>query len=815
MKKDQGFTKPGQEASTILSAWCDRVKQQNGYWKNKGDQIYERKMILTDPAVIRINHIRQTFHFYLLPAIEQALKNSKEYQVQFVRFLKPVFSEENFTRFLGHFFAIQFEAEDRCSFQIREDWEQDVFVIYDLFKTKKTMDSIDVLIQEIEQDPKGFPSQFHPEEQIKILKSFQTALLVTFKQSIKPEHQREFLTNISSEFLSLQAIQQRKAEQTIFARAETFQGNPYRRIFLHILFRENIKTRIKGKESNIRFSMLQYAQIRQEYLQHWVQKLGNHPEKMAIYQNLFHQGKSFAEWISEDPQTESNLMAELPMKEFDETMDEIREKIEPELRCKVEPLSEKSPIFKKINRNFQRFLDSTTPPLLLSAEIEFTNVLQQLSDMNSSAPEKSPEPAGSSREDQFGARDWQPFYREELQNHESNAKVVILMDAALMQSCQRAILEIFHELERPVRITTPANIRKIDLLRCSLILTVCCQLPSIDQQGLSIELSQLKAEIVDSELPLDHFPSPADFEEQSPDIQKQRFALLRKKIETREENHLTTDRYHQTWRVFHMEDEKEKNFKRLSELHTEMKTFLPQYQLLISWLIREAIEESGYQEMLIKNRRCLVVDDFGNQSLEFLSSIGFEPHFLESWNQRQLEEKITEFKKCVAPAKQTVGEFLKDSSLEHYDVVFLVNWAVSSETQLPVYIRINEKNESKSSLKLYEINFFHIFDENIPFLKYAFSTFQKQKGIAIQIKVSKEPLTRFWKRKIQEINIIKSNQLLDKEIEALKNQIRSDGENTLDFEKHWQLHLLHRIEFFVRGHLLKKSSRSHSNKTAQ
>ena len=130
------------------------------YWKEKADRIYERKLSLTDPVVIRINHIRQSFHFYFIPAIEQAMNAPKDEQVQFVKCMSLFASEEKWDHFMKHFYAIDFEEQGDWSFLDRDAGDQDVFVLYDLYKTKKTIEAIEAIAQEIKQEENSFPSQF-------------------------------------------------------------------------------------------------------------------------------------------------------------------------------------------------------------------------------------------------------------------------------------------------------------------------------------------------------------------------------------------------------------------------------------------------------------------------------------------------------------------------------------------------------------------------------------------------------------------------------------------------------------------------------
>ncbi|MCP4294820.1 MAG: hypothetical protein GY786_04375, partial [Proteobacteria bacterium] len=119
-----------------LHNWLEQIELKDAIWKEVSDGIYQNKLQLTDPVLVNINHVRQLFRFYLIPLIREIEFKNDDEQTRSLRFLDPVIAAPHLDQFLEHFFAVQITKVSETGFQLRDPFLEDLFVLYDLFKSK-------------------------------------------------------------------------------------------------------------------------------------------------------------------------------------------------------------------------------------------------------------------------------------------------------------------------------------------------------------------------------------------------------------------------------------------------------------------------------------------------------------------------------------------------------------------------------------------------------------------------------------------------------------------------------------------------------
>lgn len=793
-----------QDPSETLTGWITKIKNWDSKLKEKSDLIYERKLSLTDPTVVRLNHVRQTFRFYLLPALEAILNTPQSEQVNFLKYMYPFSSEENLYRLLEHFYSIQIDVSEKISFLQRDEYEQDVFILYDLYKAKKTIEVLEILTNEIKQGGVAFPSRFKKEQQLALLKGFHGALLMTFKHSLKPEYQKPLYKEISADFIAASQIEKRRKKQLLYARPETPQGHPYRRIFLHILFRQNIKTQINNQETRFSYNLVHYEHLKREYLSHWVQQLKQHPAKMKVYQQMNHGGKSFAQWILEDPNAELNLLNDLPADAFAKAMDEIQDHVEAEKRSKIEPLSESSPIFKNLERNFQGFLDTFHTRLsIVSEQQEIPEVLTQLTSLSSELPQSLPDHSIVAENDcdvSALLEQWEPLHRIGKSNKETAKEILVLMPPALLSTCKLPLEKRLHARNLSAQITNIEKIHIEDFFKYRLILTWRCLLSSEQQEKTA-------AEIIDAEFPITQFSIPpcsrANKKNQA------RCSQLKQIIKENEQNPHWVAQFENELKIWLTKQACLEQTRKLEQAQEGYQALLPLYHTLLFWLIVEALEEAGHMKKLIhallRVSPCLIIDGMGSRSIQYLASVGFDFKLLKTWKTPQLKKAILQFKENF-PAG-TLEDFLNQSHFDKYEVVFMVDWVGSTEQYLPSHLRIRQYSptSAKSSTKILSFNLFDVFHEEIPFLKHCFNRLEKIQGIAEQISPSPLQLMTLRQKKFEENLLNEKIEKLTKYLKTLEEQQASLSKNlaATTFESSFQNHILDRIEFFILTNCLK------------
>lgn len=801
--------KENASAEQILQ-WLESIKELDAFWKSRADQIYERKLSLTDPIIVRINHLRQAFRFYLIPAFEQALATSFDQQAQFLKYMMPFTSHATLYQFLDHFYAIHWDDQENHQFCERDLFEQDVFLLYDLYKAKKTFEAVEALLSVVQSPEVTFPSVFTPEQQIRILKGFRAALLMTFKQSLKAEHHSSLFQKIDASYIHPEQLEERKRHNIIFARPSTDQGSPYRRIFLHTLFRKQLKTRIKKQETVIRFSMVEFEQLKHEYLTHWTQQLGNHPKKMEAYQKLSFQNKTFAEWLIEDPTIEEQLLGDLPAKAFDELVDDLQETVEPEKRPKVEPLSDNSPVFKQLNSNFQGFLNKFRSTLLTPQPNTLMKSVLQTLDRYSDLSKQMVLPVETPMVACLPPTTNDPkTYRKATLPVAEHDLILILMPSFLWKQYETPLNKRFSNLTQPIQIMTPDTVLKSTLESSRLIVLLQCRLPKKDKLEAPIDPKALSAEIINAELPLQSY-SVANCSHSSleKDLTK-RFNELKKMIQEGEADPILLEKYNRISQWCSLNEDSEILAKTLEQLKLDNQPLLEQYHTLLFWLIVEALEAAGHSHQLIhallKVSRCLVIDNEDQQVLSYLSSVGFNPSLLASWDSQYYQKKRQD--RQPSSGSMTIEAFLKQSEFDKYDVVLVTDWHHGTAEQFPVYLRIRQyqsEKHSDSAVQIYAINLFQIFDEQHPFWDICMQRLQKLRGMASSLQRLPQSLFLFLKHQKNYIKLKRKQALRQNQICQITQDLKALPEERVAFNflKHFQHYLLNRVEFFVLGHVL-------------
>lgn len=299
------------DSSEIIRSSLEHMITLDDYWKEQVGKIYELKLKLTDPRFININHLRQAFRFYIIPSLETVLNESREKQEQMVRHLKFLFDKEKMQQFLKHFYGVVKGEKEEWEFLERDEYEQDKLILYDLHKIKKTINGIQMLLKDLDKRRIAFPSAYDKEQQIQLLKGMNSALFMAFKQSLKPEHQVEIFKNISLNHVADDEVEKRRQQCLTYSKPVELETNPYRRTFLHIIFRHSIKTVIKQKKTVIRYDLVAVHQILRDFFDFFLKDDGEDMEALRVYHNLHINGKPLADSIIDDPDPDNLIFEEI------------------------------------------------------------------------------------------------------------------------------------------------------------------------------------------------------------------------------------------------------------------------------------------------------------------------------------------------------------------------------------------------------------------------------------------------------------------------------------------------------------------------
>ena len=299
------------DSGEIIRGCLEEMVALDDYWKEQVGKIYELKLELTDPKFVSINHLRQAFRFYIIPALESVINENPETRDRFVRHLGFLFDSVKRQQFLKHFYGVVKNDKGEWEFLERDEYEQDKLILYDLHKVKKTITGIQMLLKDLGKRRVVFPSIYKKEEQIELLKGMNSALFMAFKQSLKSDFQVKIYKEINLDFVNDDAVERRRQQCLTYAKPVQLETNPYRRTFLHIIFRHSIKTMIKQKKTVIKYDLVGFHQILREFFDFFLKDDGDDMDALRIYHNFHIAGKPLADSIIDDPDPDNLIFEEI------------------------------------------------------------------------------------------------------------------------------------------------------------------------------------------------------------------------------------------------------------------------------------------------------------------------------------------------------------------------------------------------------------------------------------------------------------------------------------------------------------------------
>ena len=158
-----------QNSETILSSFTKNIET----WQKRIDSLKQEKEKENLPNVkeeiAELDHLatflkgRMTKRLLAIKQYPEALRK------KYLRCLEPFYTEEGITRFMSHYFDVEVFKQVRLRFRKKKDFEKEVNVLFDLYRVKKTIETITTLEKSVTSE-EPFPSQFEKSEQAEFLK---------------------------------------------------------------------------------------------------------------------------------------------------------------------------------------------------------------------------------------------------------------------------------------------------------------------------------------------------------------------------------------------------------------------------------------------------------------------------------------------------------------------------------------------------------------------------------------------------------------------------------------------------------------------
>ncbi|MBF0236261.1 MAG: hypothetical protein HQM12_01030 [SAR324 cluster bacterium] len=777
-----------------INDWLRFVQQQDDYWKQYAANVYKDTLNLLDPRILQVNHLREAFQYYIIPVLKKLLQQPENSSIEFFKSVPIFASKLRFFDFLAHFYDIS-PYPDSARIHIKDRYLRESYMLYDLFKAKNTIAQTDLLLKLIAQYEYPFPSRFSRSQQIQILKGIKGALLMTFRETIIPEHQRFVIDHLDLNWFTAKEMEQRKKNGIQYCIPQQTEGSRYRRIFLHILFREKIRTHIKGKITEIQYSLLQFEDLKREYFKDWMLKLEKHPVKQQAYQQHLWKNKNFTEWLIENPENESILLEQLPVDSFNDMLAFVTENISKTEQPLLIPESDKFGPLKLLNQNLKELSEKYGSNQVSPEKIlELKHILKSMVEYSKLE--------GQEQIWEYDIHKQKiPFKRHVVSYiptiRSVTSRIIILINAQDLADYKDSIAALMQRMElRDWILSTPESIDPLLIQKAGVVLLFRC---SPDFSSFRISSGPFP-EIINIESPLNIYALSVNEGAQS-NIYLKRYHMLQTSLMSEPQDILNVVKTCQD--LFELNSLRQELITKTAFDSQKILLLSENYHQLLYWLLLEGMEDVYHKRILLKSLvqvlRCQIIGDPDYGFNNFLQSRKFSSHLLASWSYEDFNHRITQIYPGETITQRHVSLFMKDYNFENYDVILFVDWKNSVPGNIPVYLNIRAQGTFYSC---YQLNLQTIFEAPYPFLERARKYMMELYAENLHKLESNHLHSLFSYWKSTEMIKIQMNQI-DYRIAELKEQQRQQQEISHIYSPRQliQSHILDRLEYFICGYL--------------
>ncbi len=345
---------PSQNSDNIISSFISNIENSVKRVQSLIQERNKEKSSTIKEEVEELNQLISFLKVRLFKRIIDIKKHPEEMRIKYLRCLEPFYSMQGINRFIEYHFNVAVLEENKLGYQKKKEFEKEVNILFDLYKVKKTIETITTL-QGSAAGGNPFPSQFAQEEQIEFLKTLKEIFKLFFLRLVKKEYQKELFNSFSESQLATDEIVKRKENGTSYLQPEVFKNNEHREKFITVFFSTLLRTKTSTEVKDLHFNYLNFELLKNEFLTDWMlKKLKGNKEKDRVLQNYHIDGKSVAEMIKEKPEKEAEILQLLPIEVFNDCAEQINQNVKEEDKTTVTTFSKKHGLFARVQKSFEQ-----------------------------------------------------------------------------------------------------------------------------------------------------------------------------------------------------------------------------------------------------------------------------------------------------------------------------------------------------------------------------------------------------------------------------------------------------------------------------
>ena len=334
-----------------------KYTQTNRRWHSRFEKIFKVKKELPTTSKQELFEYKQAMAFLdtmlnrikLLKEFNEALKS------KYLRIIEPLYSEAGVRNLLFHYFDIdeKIKAKGEILFVQKTQFQTEVNIIYDLYRSKKTAESITKILDVLLIQDKPFNSVLSLNERYEFLTTLFEILKLFFIKLIKASDRGTIYKVLGDDALAPKKLLNQRENKSSPIEESQLKNNAFRQQFFLVYFTTKMKSLVNKQYLEIDLNYFNYELIKKEYLIHWMKtKLkGNKQKKETLNKHRIGDEK-VGDLVEENPDQESKILDSISAEKFNDIAEEISEKVGGDLKAPIATLSTKFGSFAKFHKTF-------------------------------------------------------------------------------------------------------------------------------------------------------------------------------------------------------------------------------------------------------------------------------------------------------------------------------------------------------------------------------------------------------------------------------------------------------------------------------
>lgn len=370
------------------------IRHWDEYWEERQEAEDNPQSEIAQEA----GAIRGLLKSLITPRLDKLEANKSPHLGLFLNLIVPFDSAGGLRDFILHFFQLEEGKDNHLVYKSRDSYERDVYVLYDLYRVKKTMDVVHILQDTMTKDERIFPSIFSSEEILHILDNLTQVLKLLYTQCLPEKYLRELLPQLSPQHLRGKSLLERRENHILYTFPHVLQKYDYRRFFFLVFFKNGLRARLADGERDFRYNFLNFQVLKHEFMVHWLTgPLRNDPRKYKIYQQYVLHGKSLLQLIVDDPDQEAEILKMMPTHALNDMASQVNEAVPEELKVGVVPESRNFGFYHELKEQLGHAVDMVRAPIetlrkIVKEDKEPPPPKEPASPLGAPPPEPEPEP---------------------------------------------------------------------------------------------------------------------------------------------------------------------------------------------------------------------------------------------------------------------------------------------------------------------------------------------------------------------------------------------------------------------------------------